>query len=59
MISAGHLWADVQRYTLLQIEAFLAGIDMEERRRNRALLVACRAAQAKQDAFKKILKEIG
>jgi hypothetical protein len=49
----------VQGYTLPQIEAFLSGLDAEDRRRNRMLLIACRAAQAKQDAFKKLLKEIG
>ncbi len=49
----------MQSYTLPQIEAFLAGLDAEERRRNCVLLIACRAAQVKQDAFKKLLKEIG
>lgn len=49
----------MQGYTLPQIEAFLAGIEQEDRRRNRVLLIACRAAQAKQDDFKKLLKEIG
>lgn len=49
----------MQNYTLPQIRAFLDGLDCLQRSETRSRLIAARAAQAKQDDFKRILKEIG
>ena len=57
MIGAGHSMADVQEYTLRQIETFLAAIDAEDRAANRVALIAARAANAKPEDFKRLLKE--
>lgn len=49
--------ADVQDYSLRQIETFLAAIDAEDRADNRIALIAARAANAKPEDFKRLLKE--
>lgn len=57
MIGAGHSMADVQEYTLRQIETFLEAIDAEDRAANRVALIAARAANAKPEDFKRLLKD--
>lgn len=47
----------MQCYSLPQIEACLKAIDKQDRARNRLALITARAAKAKPDQFKKILKE--
>ena len=47
----------MQGYSLPQVEAYLAAIDKQELARNRLALITARAAKAKPDQFKKILKE--
>jgi len=49
--------ADVQDYSLRQIETFLVVIDAEDRAANRVALIAARAANAKPEDFKRLLKE--
>ena len=46
----------MQDYSLPQIEAFLAAIDRENRADNRVALVAARAANAKPEDFKRLIK---
>lgn len=58
MIGAGHLLADVQDYSLQQVETFLSAIDQEDRAANRVALIAARAANAKPEDFKRLLKDI-
>lgn len=48
---------DIERYSLPQVELFLAAIDQEERAANRVALVAARAANAKPEDFKRLLKD--
>lgn len=57
MVGAGFAWADVQTFTLAQIEALLAAIDDERKGERRLDLIIARAAQAKADHFKKVLRE--
>lgn len=57
MIGSGHALADVQEYSLRQIETFLAAIDQEDRASNRVALIAARAANAKPEDFKRLIKE--
>jgi len=57
LIGAGHSMADVQEYTLRQIETFLEAIDAEDRAANRVALIAARAANAKPEDFKRLLKD--
>lgn len=59
LISAGHRLAEVQDYSLQQIEIFLAAIDREDRAATRGSLIAARAANLKPDSFKRLLKEFG
>jgi hypothetical protein len=49
--------ADVQDYSLRQIETFLAAIDAEDRAANRIALIAARAANVKPDDFKRLMKD--
>jgi len=47
----------VQEYSLRQVETFLAAIDKEDRAANRVALLAARAANAKPEDFKRLLKD--
>ncbi|WP_313284629.1 hypothetical protein [Stutzerimonas kunmingensis] len=47
----------MQDYSLRQIETFLAAIDQEDRAANRVALIAARAANAKPEDFKRLLKD--
>lgn len=49
--------ADVQEYSLRQIETFLAAIDAEDRAANRVALIAARSANVKPEDFKRLLKD--
>ncbi|NHW01927.1 hypothetical protein [Stutzerimonas degradans] len=49
--------ADVQEFSLPQIETFLSAIDKEDRAANRVALIAARAANAKPEDFKRLLKD--
>jgi hypothetical protein len=47
----------VRDYNLQQVETFLAAIDKEDRANNRIALIAARAASAKPEDFKRLLKD--
>lgn len=49
---------DVLQYTLPQIELFLSAIADEEKATMRRLVIAARTANIKQDAFKRLLREL-
>ena len=58
LISCGHTWADVQGYSLGQIQAFTAAVCTAERAQMRNAMIAARAAQAEGKDFKKLMKDL-
>ena len=58
LISAGHSWQAIPHYTLPQAKLFLAAIDQAERDQYHMALIASRAAQIKDQDFKRLLKDV-
>ena len=57
MIGAGHGYADILNYTLVQTDAFLAAIDRQESRRLANLLsVTATGSQGSSEALCRMMK---
>ena len=56
MIQYGHRFADVQDYTLPQIELFTQAISEQESEQVKRQAIAARAAQASKNDFNKFMR---
>ena len=57
LIDAGHTWADIQHYTLAQVEFFGKAVDRSRIRQEKTALIIARAAQYDAESYDKFLKE--
>lgn len=59
LISAGHLWSEIQDYTLGQIALFDAAAGRLRSERDRTALLSARAARGDAPVFKTMLQSLG